>query len=197
MNAPDITLLLGQLKGGDPEASGRLFEAVYDELRAMASFKLGRERDGHTLQPTALVNEAFMRLVNNQDSIAHRGYFFGAAARAMERVLVDHARQRNALKRGGGAQRVTFNEVRSDADSERGNGVGAALDVLTVHEALDALERENEELAQLVRFRYFVGMTIEEIAEVTGVSESTVRRSWVFARAWLYEKLGTEPADDA
>lgn len=183
----EVTILLNALSSGKTGASERLFEAVYDELRAMAAAKMRSERADHTLQPTALVNEAFMRLVGNQEQLTHRPQFFGAAARAMERVLVDHAREKAALKRGGGKERVTFDEVR---DSEGGEWPGGGLGVMEVHEALDKLESEDPDLAQVVRYRYFVGMRLEDIAEVTGVSLSTVRRQWAFARAWLYDALG-------
>lgn len=194
MGSPEITILLHEVGTGDPNAPGRLFEAVYTELRAMAGSKMSRERDAHTLQPTALVNEAFIRLVGNQDRLRHRAHFFGAAALAMERVLVDHARERNAQKRGGGSARVSFDEVR-DADPNAATGPGGDLDVVAVHDALSRLEAEDEQLARVVRYRYFVGMRLEDIAEVTGVSLSTVRRQWAFSRAWLYTALQDEAGE--
>lgn len=195
MDNPNITILLNEVGSGDPNAPGRLFEAVYTELRQMAAGKMSRERANHTLQPTALVNEAFLRLVGNQEQLTHRAHFFGAAARAMERVLVDHAREKNAQKRGGGAVRVTFDEIRDDGalvgHGDPGqSGPGGGLDVVEVHDALAKLEAEDERLARVVRFRYFVGMRLEDIAEVTGDSLSTVRRQWAFSRAWLYTALG-------
>jgi len=194
MSAQNVTILLDRLGSGDPGAPGELFEAVYGELRQMAAGKMKSERANHTLQPTALVNEAFMRLVGNQEQLTHRAHFFGAAARAMERVLVDHARERGALKRGGGAIRVTFDEVRAAADAD---GPGGGLDVMSVHDALEKLEAEDEQLAMVVRYRYFVGMRLEDIAEVSGVSLSTVRRQWTFARAWLYTQLGDAGAGES
>ncbi len=195
MGTPDITILLNGVGSGDPNASAKLFEVVYAELRRMAADKMARERNNHTLQPTALVNEAFLRLVGNQEQLTHRGHFFGAAARAMERVLVDHAREKNAQKRGGGAIRVTFDEIRDDGALARNSdpalpSPGGNLDVVEVHDALAKLEAEDERLARIVRFRYFVGMRLEDIAEVTGDSLSTVRRQWAFSRAWLYTALG-------
>ena len=201
MDTPDITMLLDGVSAGDAGAPGRLFEAVYAELRVMAAAKMSRERGDHTLQPTALVNEAFLRLVGNQGQLRHRAHFFGAAAKAMERVLVDHARERNAQKRGGGAPRVTFDELRADGDASvrqepaGGSGPGGSLDVVEVHDALTRLEAEDERLARLVRYRYFIGMRLEDIAEVTGDSLSTVRRQWAFSRAWLYTALAERGQD--
>lgn len=183
MSAGDITLLLKEVRRGDADASSRLIEAVYGEFRRMAEIRMRGLRPGHTLQPTALVNEVYLRLIGNQDQLEDRGHFFGAAAKAMERVLVDHARARNALKRGAGFARVTLSEV-------HGQALDSDLDVLDVHEAVDVMEREGPELASLVRYRYFIGLTLEEIAEIDGVSLATVKRRWTFARAWLYERLG-------
>lgn len=183
MKKEDVTLMLRALQSGEPDAPGRLIEAVYDELRQMAEAKMRQERAGHTLQPTALVNEAFLRLVGNQGELEDRAHFFGAASRAMERVLVDHARAKQALKRGGGAARVTLGEI-------SGGSVGGELDVLDIHEAVRALEAESPELAALVRYRYFVGLTLEQIAEIEGASLATVKRRWTFAKAWLYDRLG-------
>jgi RNA polymerase sigma factor (TIGR02999 family) len=150
----------------------------------MAEGKLRGERPGHTLQPTALVNEVYLRLFFRPGTrLEDRAHFFGAAARAMELVLVDHARRKRAEKRGGRAARVTLQGI--DVASP-----AAHLDVIEVHESLEALDRESPELAGLVRLRYFVGMTLEEIARNEGVSLATVKRRWTFARAWLYERLG-------
>jgi RNA polymerase sigma factor (TIGR02999 family) len=132
MSADDITLLLKAIRGGATNAPGRLIEAVYEELRRMAEGKMRAVRPGHTLQPTALVNEAFLRLVGNQDQLEDRAHFFGAAAKAMERVLVDHARQKQALKRGGRVARVTLHDVHAQAPDPD-------LDVLEIHEAVAAL----------------------------------------------------------
>ncbi|MCA9256819.1 MAG: sigma-70 family RNA polymerase sigma factor [Phycisphaerales bacterium] len=183
MNAGDVTLLLQGIRLGTPDAVSQLIEAVYGELRRMAEVKMRAIRPGHTLLPTALVNEAFLRLVGNSDQLEDRGHFFGAAARAMERVLVDYARQKKALKRGGAdAQRVTLHDLHVQATD-------SSLCVLEVHEAISTLERETPDLALLVRFRFFMGMTLEQIAELEGVSLATVKRRWTFARAWLYDHL--------
>ena len=195
MGHPDVTILLEALGAGESGAAERLFQAVYDELRAMAASKMRSERANHTLQPTALVNEAFLRLVGNQEQFTHRAQFFGAAARAMERVLVDHAREKAALKRGGDRERVTFDDVRDPGSQAQ---PGGKLGVLEVHDALAKLEAEDPDLAHVVRCRYFLGMRLEDIAEVSGVSLSTVRRQWAFARAWLYDALGkAEPGESA
>ncbi|MEM0984157.1 MAG: sigma-70 family RNA polymerase sigma factor [Planctomycetota bacterium] len=185
----DVTVLLAAAAGGDSHASGELFEAVHGELRRMAAAKMRSERVNHTLQPTALVNEAFVRLCGNASEFTHRAHFFGAASRAMERVLVDSARERMAQKRGGGAARVSFDEVR---DGGHGDEVDGRLGVVEVHDALEQLEKEDPKLAQLVRYRFFAGMTLEEVAEVMDISVSTVRRQWTFARAWLHDRLGGE-----
>lgn len=180
----DVTMLLAAAQEGAPDATERLFAVVHGELQRMAADKMGAERAGHTLQPTALVNEAYLRLLGNQDRLEDRAHFFGAAARAMERVLIDHARKRQAAKRGGdgGAQRVSLHELDlAVTDSD--------LDLFEVHEALEDLEGEDAGLATLVRYRYFVGMTLEEIAAVEGTSLATTKRRWTFARAWLYDHL--------
>lgn len=182
MDADRVTELLQSSRRGDPDAAQRLIEAVHSQLREMANAKMKRERSDHTLQATALVNEAFLRLQGNGLQLEDRAHFFGAAARAMERVLVDHARSRKTAKRGGDAARVSFCDLQLvETDSQ--------LDVLSVHDALAALEQESAEFATLVRYRYFVGLTLEQIAEVEGTSLATVKRRWTFARAWLYERL--------
>lgn len=185
MSVDDVTMLLKAVRTGDAEAPGRLIGAVYDQLRRMADAKMRAEQPGHTLQPTALVNEAFLRLVGNQDRLENRAHFFGAAAKAMERVLVDHARKKHAIKRGGESSRVTFHDI--DAAT-----LDTRLGVLEIHEAVAALERESPELAALVRYRYFVGLTLEQVAELDGASLATIKRRWTYARAWLYDHIGGE-----
>lgn len=182
MGVDEVTMLLDDLRHGSAEAPARLIEVVYAELRVMAGAAMRGERSGHTLQPTALVNEAYLRLLGTQDRLEDRAHFFGAAAKAMERVLVDYARSRQALKRGGGAQRVTLDQVQADAP---GPGIG----VLEVHEAVLSMEREDPEMASLVRQRYFIGMTLEQIADVNQVSLATMKRRWTVAKAWLYARL--------
>lgn len=182
MSDSNVTLLLKKLKEGSDSASAKLVEAVYDELKAMAAAKMRSERVDHTLQPTALVNEAFLRLAGNQDRLEDRAHFFGAAARAMERVLVDHARKKSAQKRGGDAARVTLYDLKVETQDEQ-------LDVVGVHEALGLLEKADAGLAMLVRYRYFAGLTLEEIAAISDSSISSVKRQWTYARAWLYDRL--------
>ena len=183
MSSDNVTLLLEALRRGDADAQDRLIEGVYGELRRLAEAKMLALRAGHTLQPTALVHEAFLRLVGNQDQLEDRAHFFGAAAKAMERVLVDHARQKKTLKRGGDASRETFHDLQVASP-------GPDLDVIEVHDAVTTLERESPDLASLVRYRYFVGLTLEQVAEVNRVSLATVKRRWTFAKAWLYDRLG-------
>jgi RNA polymerase sigma factor (TIGR02999 family) len=186
MEKGQVTLLLQAARSGEEGATHRLMDAVYSELRAIADAKMRSERAGHTLQPTALVNEAFLRLVDNHAELEDRSHFFGAVAKAMERVLVDHARQRQALKRGGGAAKVTLEDV-------GGTSSGQALGVLEVHEVIETLDLESPELATLVRQRYFVGLTLEQIAEIDSVSLATVKRRWAFAKAWLFDALRADP----
>jgi RNA polymerase sigma factor (TIGR02999 family) len=182
MAAGDVTQLLQAAGGGDRQALERLYEHVYRELRVMARSDMRRERDGHTLQPTALVNEAFIRLNPAEGAWQNRRHFFGAAAQAMRRILVDHAREKQAEKRGDGLRRVTL----SDLD------VGAPesdLDVLAVNEAVDRLAMEDPRLAEMVNLRFFVGLSIADTAQALDLSPATVKRDWVFARAWLTDHI--------
>ena len=178
----DVTRMLEAAGGGDRQALERLYEHVYGELRAMARSGMRRERGDHTLQPTALVNEAFIRL-NPADSVwQNRRHFFGAAAQAMRRILVDHAREKQAERRGDGLRRVTL----SDLD------IGAPetdLDVLAVNEAVDRLAVEDPHLAEMVNLRFFVGMSIADTAQALDLSPATVKRDWAFARAWLHDHI--------
>lgn len=178
----EVTKLLKAVRDGDRGASERLLQEVHAELRRMADVRMRGERSGHTLQPTALVHEAWLRLVGSEGRLEDRAHFFGAAGRAMQVVLIDHARRHRRAKRGGEAARVTLREV----------DVGSAeeVDLLEVQDAIEALDRESTELGDLVRLRYFAGLTLEEIAEARDVSLATVKRKWTFARAWLHERLG-------
>ena len=186
LNQGDVTLLLNAACSGDRAARERLYQAVYAELRRVAGANLRREKPGHTLQPTALVNEAYMRLAPS-GSFENRRHFFAAAAEAMRRILVDHARRRRSGKRGGDFERVTLHGV--DVASE-----DCLVDVLAVDAALTELAAARPRLAQLVGLRCFAGMSIEEAAEALDVSAATAKRDWAFARAWLADRLGTEPA---
>jgi RNA polymerase sigma factor (TIGR02999 family) len=179
----DVTLLLQAVCSGDQAAYSRLYEAVYAELRHVAAANMRRESPGHTLQPTALVHEAYLRLAPGLSGLENRRHFFGAAAEAMRRILVDHARQRLAGKRGAGLERVTLSGLDVPADEEGG------ADVLDIDAALTELGRERPRLAELVKLRYFAGMSIEEAAEAQGTSPATAKRDWAFARAWLAERV--------
>jgi RNA polymerase sigma factor (TIGR02999 family) len=174
--------------GGGRESTDRLFERVYDRLRTLASGALRGERAGHTLQTTALVHEAYVRLSAGRGAEwQDRGHFFGVAARAMRQVLVDHARRRDRLKRGGGWRRTTL-----DA-SALGGGPGTSVDVLDVHRALARLAAEHPDLERIVEMRFFAGLENREVAEALGVSERTIERHWRFARAWLLRELEPDP----
>lgn len=181
----DVTLLLEAAGGGDAQALERLYEHVYGELRSMANSGMRRERNGHTLQPTALVNEAFMRLNPSTSAWQNRRHFFGAAAQAMRRILVDHARQKQAEKRGDGLQRVTLTDLEISAPE-------ADLDVLAVDDALDRLAAEEPRLAEMVSLRFFAGMSIADTAQALDLSPATVKRDWIYARAWLVEAIERE-----
>ena len=182
MNENDVTLLLEQVNQGEARAYDKLFRRVYEELRRMAANRMRMEAAGHTLQPTALVHEACLRLMDSGTDWQNRRHFFGAAAEAMRRVLVDHARRRDAAKRGGGLRRITLTNL----DLE---GLGADVDLLALEDALRDLEAESARLARLVELRFFVGLSIEEAAATIGMSPATVKRDWAFARAWLLERL--------
>ena len=178
----DVTRILIDLRRGDADAAGELLAIVYGELRGLAEAKMRAERADHTLQPTALVHEAFIRLLGDGGGDwENRAHFFGAAAEAMRRILVDHARRRGALKRGAGRDRVDLDAAQAAAANED--------DVLEVSEALDRLAQEHPQKAEIVKLRYFVGLTIEEVAGILNISVRTVNRDWVFAKAWLYREV--------
>ena len=181
----DVTRILDAVEEGDLAAAESLLPMVYAELKRIAAHKMAGERSGHTLQPTALVHEAYLRLAGEdgaQRSWKSRGHFLGAAAEAMRRILIDRARRKAATKRGGDQIRATWDESKLE-------GHGISDEVLLVDEALQKLERENEELARIVKLRYFAGMTSEEIASALECSPSTVNRGWRVARAWLFEEV--------
>jgi RNA polymerase sigma factor (TIGR02999 family) len=182
-SSSEITRTLISYSRGDAAALEVLLPAVYDELRRLAAAQLQHERAGHTLQPTALAHEAFLRLVNQRDvTWQNRAHFLGVAAQAMRRILADHARRRRAEKRGGDAVRVTIDE--SNAPAAPSNVMADELDT-----ALEDLARLEPRHAKIVELRFFGGLTIEETAEVVGVSPATVKRDWLLARAWLYREL--------
>ncbi len=179
----DVTRILSAINQGDSQAAEQLLPLVYEELRRIAAFKMARESPGHTLQPTALVHEAWLRLVGDaMPEFQGRGHFFAAAAEAMRRILVESARRKRALKRGGDPDREELNEahlvqhVRSD-------------ELLAVDEALDKLAEEDRVAADLVKLRYFVGMTMEESATALGLPVRSAERLWSYARAWLRRSI--------
>jgi RNA polymerase sigma factor (TIGR02999 family) len=183
MTGESVTQLLMKWGEGDQSALDKLMPLVYDELRRVASNYLRRERQNHTLQPTALVNEAYMKLVDQKAHWQNRAQFYGVAAQLMRRILVDHARQHQAAKRGGThQQRLSITSARAVADAP-------AVDLLAVHEALEELKQFDPQQERIVELRFFGGLSIDETAEVLGVGHATVERDWKMARAWLRKKL--------
>ncbi len=183
MTDVEVTELLGALARGEAEAHRRLVPVIERRLHELAEARMRRERADHTLQPTELVNEAYLRLAGGDQVWENRAHFFGAAAEAMRRVLVDHARRRAAEKRGGGLEQVTFRELNVAADEPD-------VDLLALDRALEALAEEDERLGRVVHLRYFAGFGIREVADILGVSPATVKRDWTYARAWLLDWMG-------
>src|SRR6516165_570811 len=180
----DVTRILSAIEQGDPHASEHLLPLVYDELRRLAAQKLAQEKPGQTLQATALVHEAYLRLVDGAEA-RHwnsRGHFFAAAAEAMRRILVERARDKGRQKRGGGSQRLELDRL-AVADKATDE------ETLAVDEALRRLEQHNKPCADLVKLRFFAGLTMEEAAAALGIAPRTAQRYWAFARAWLYDAL--------
>jgi RNA polymerase sigma factor (TIGR02999 family) len=170
-------------EAGERLSSDQLLDLVYDELRKLAAQKMGREAPGQTLQATALVHEAWLRLGgDHQPAWENRAHFFAAAAEAMRRILIDKARRRNALSRGGSPEKVPLDTVDIPAEMEDEQ-------ILALHEALDRLAKHDPPKAELVKLKFFVGLSLEEAAEVLGLSVPTVRRHWAYARAWLYRDI--------
>lgn len=183
---PDVTGLLVEWRDGDQLAEEQLFPLVYGELRKLARSHLRRERAGHTLQPTALVNEAYLRLVDQtRVQWQSRAHFFGIASRMMRRILVDHARARNAARRGGGARNLTL-------EDDLRPGHTKDVDLVALDDALEALAELDPAASRVVELRYFGGLTIEETAEVLDTSTSTVKREWRAARTWLFSELNRD-----
>jgi RNA polymerase sigma factor (TIGR02999 family) len=183
----ELTLILKQMERGEAQAADKLLVLVYDELHRIAAWRMAGESAGQTLQPTALVHEAWLRLGGDeQPAWQNRAHFFGAAAEAMRRILIDRARRRRGIRHGGGLTRVHIDDldlVPSVEDDDQ---------LLAVHEALDKLATEDPPKAELVKLRYFAGMTIEEAAMALGISEPTAKRWWTFARTWLYREIRAE-----
>jgi RNA polymerase sigma factor (TIGR02999 family) len=177
----DVTHILSAIERGDPKAADQLLPLVYDELRRLAAQRLAQERPGQTLQATALVHEAYLRLVGSQDpGWDGRGHFFAAAAEAMRRILVERARRKRTRKHGGDLSRQD-----SNLDDLAGAEARDPLEVLAVHEALDQLAEKAPRKAELVKLRYFLGCTIAEAAQVLGISQSTAEEDWTYSKAWL------------
>jgi RNA polymerase sigma factor (TIGR02999 family) len=188
----DVTRILSAIEQGDPRAAGELLPLVYDELRRLAAQRLAREAPGQTLQATALVHEAYLRLVGSEPERPwrDRAHFFGAAAEAMRRILIETARRRHSHKRGGGRERLELDQVQPATPEP-------SAELLALDEALDRLATLDPTKAQLVQLRYFAGLTLPQAAEVMGISTATASRHWAFARAWLRRAItggeGAEP----
>ncbi len=180
----EITQHLSEIRGGNQQGAEQLLSLVYTELKRIAAQKMAGEVPGNTLQPTALVHEAWMKLVGDGDApFENRAHFFSAAAEAMRRILVDSARRKKAIRRGGGASREELEEYYL-VQNERSD------ELLAVDEALDLLAKEDPVAANLVKLRYFVGMTMDEAAATMGMSLRNTERSWTYARAWLRGRIG-------
>ena len=188
----DITQILNQIENGDLSASEQLLPLVYDELRRLAACRLAQEKPGQTLQATALVHEAYLRLIGNAESDPQQWnggrHFFGAAAQAMQRILVENARRKKRIKHGGERNREDLLEVpfRTEIPID---------DMLTLDQALSKLQQQEPEKAEIVRLRFFVGLNHEQVGQILGVSTSTVRRHWRYARAWLRREMGAESGE--
>jgi RNA polymerase sigma factor (TIGR02999 family) len=185
---PDVPQLLDAIERGDQQASSQLLPLVYDELRRLAAHQLAREKPGQTLQPTALVHEAYLRLVGqgNVPTWESRGHFFAAAAEAMRRILVERARHKHSAKAGGHLRRRHIDDLEQPADDP-------GLDLLAVNEALEKLEQVDRRKADVVKLRFFAGLTIEQAAQLLGISPSTADNDWAYARCWLRLAIEGQP----
>lgn len=179
----NVTYILTAIERGDANAADKLLPLVYQELRKLAAHRMANEAADHTLQPTALVHEAWMRLVGKENpKFANRAHFFAAAAEAMRRILIDNARRKRALRHGGAQQRVDFEHAELAAVSDDDQ-------LLAINDALDKLAVQNKVEAELVKLRYFVGLTTQETAEILGISVPTADRWWNYSRAWLFDEI--------
>jgi RNA polymerase sigma-70 factor (ECF subfamily) len=183
----DVTLLLQAMKKGDASAVEKLMPLVYKELHRLARFYVGGERPDHTLQPTALINEAYLRLAHDDVDWQNRQHFIAVAASVMRRILVDHARARKAEMRGGGLKRVELNEDVAISEKQ-------SSEVLALNEALNRLEMVNARQAKVVELRYFAGLSVEEIGGILSLSPRSVKRDWALARVWLFKEIQRSPA---
>lgn len=181
--ADQVTIILRQLERGESRAADELLPLVYDELRSRAGRLMAAERKDHTLQRTALVHEAYLKLVRPGVNFQSRLHFYNAAALAMRRILVDHAAARKSLKRGGAFRELSLDDIDPEAQ-------GQAVDILALDEALSKLAERSPRQAQVVNLRFFAGLKDAEIAEMLGVADKTVRRDWATARLWLYDQMG-------
>jgi RNA polymerase sigma factor (TIGR02999 family) len=182
----DVTRILEAAQQGDPRAADELLPLVYEEMRKLAASKMANEAAGNILQPTALVHEAWLRLVGNQKQAWNgRAHFFGAAAEAMRRILIEHARRKRAERHGGGQARIDIAEMEIAVPAQDD-------ELLAVSEALEKFAARDKQKAELVKLRYFVGLTTEEAAEVLGISVPTADRWWSFSRAWLFQEIELE-----
>ncbi|HTV39993.1 MAG TPA: sigma-70 family RNA polymerase sigma factor [Candidatus Sulfotelmatobacter sp.] len=183
----DITRILQSVESGDPGAADELLPLVYGELRKLAASKMANEQPNQTLQPTALVHEAWLRLTGNEDVKWNgRAHFFGAAAEAMRRILIDNARRKRAARHGGGKERLDVQDIEIAAPAKED-------ELLAIDEALEELGTVDKQKADLVKLHYFVGLTMEECAGVLGISVPTARRWWSYARAWLFQRISCIP----
>lgn len=184
----EVTRILQSMESGDAKRAEELLPLVYEELRKLAAAKMANESSTQTLQPTALVHEAWLRLTGNENIQWNgRAHFFGAAAEAMRRILIDNARRKSALRHGGNQQRIDLADIDVAA-------VEKEDELLAINDALNEFAGVDKQKAELVKLRYFTGLTIDEAAQILGVSIPTANRWWVFARAWLYEKIRSGPS---
>ena len=182
----DVTRILAAIEGGDARAADELLPLVYEQLRRIAHQRMAEERSGHTLQATALVHEAYLRLVGGQEvGWANRAHFYFAAGEAIRRILIEHARKRNRIKRGGDRHRVPVSvaDLAAEEDFE---------EIVAVDDAIRRLEEEDAQAARVVRLRFFAGLSVDETARALDVSPRTVAREWAYARAWLHDALGSD-----
>jgi RNA polymerase sigma factor (TIGR02999 family) len=181
----DVTRILAAIEHGDVRAVDELFPLVYQELRQLAAVRLSKESPGQTLQATALVHEAYLRLVGTEEqNWGSRGHFFAAAAEAMRRILIDNARRKKSLKRGGGHQRIDLDEAVTAADDKM-----SLDDLIALDEALEKLSEKDKVSADLIKLRFFAGLTMEQAANILGIPRRTADRNWAYARAWLYKEI--------
>lgn len=185
----DVTRILRSIESGDPKAAEELLPLVYEELRKLAAARMANESPNQTLQPTALVHEAWLRLTGNKNvKWDGRAHFFGAAAEAMRRILIDKARRKQAQRHGGGQQRLDVDEIEIAAPAKE-------QELLAMDEALEKFAALDKQKAELVKLRYFVGLTLEESAQILGISTPTAKRWWAYSRAWLYQHIQGDGAN--